>query len=168
MNKTAVVILNWNGLGYLKMFLSKVIQLSGYVAYGTKDKDWKTEIMMKTILPSQNDRWRVLTAYYRYDLTVLGQENQLLTFDNIFTLLRGKLLSRMMKIREVHIDLENMWVRGFSSIIALENKTYFQIPGIFDFNAKRENGSYSPIPKFNTTEIYIDSRIAPKDKYYKA
>ena len=28
MNKTAVVILNWNGLGYLKMFLSKVIQLS--------------------------------------------------------------------------------------------------------------------------------------------
>jgi hypothetical protein len=147
---------------------SRNIQLQAYVAYGTKDKDWKTEIMMKTILPSQNERWRMLTAYYRYDLNVLGQENQLLTFDNIFTLLRGQLLTKMMKIREVHIDVENMWVRGFSSIMALENKTYFKIPGIFDFNAKQTDGTYKSIPRFNTTEIYIDSRIAPKDKYYKA
>ena len=28
MNKTAIVILNWNGLGYLKMFLGKVLKFS--------------------------------------------------------------------------------------------------------------------------------------------
>ena len=28
MNKTAIVILNWNGLGYLKMFLGTVVKHS--------------------------------------------------------------------------------------------------------------------------------------------
>ena len=52
MNKTAVVILNWNGIGYLKMFLGTVVQYSAspgteiYVAdNGSSDgsADWVEE-----------------------------------------------------------------------------------------------------------------------------
>lgn len=147
---------------------SKNVQLSGYTAYGFKDKDWKYQVMLKAYLPARNDRWRMLSMYYKYDLNVLGQENELLTFDNVFTLLRGRLLTRMMKIREVHIDVENEWVRGFSSILALDNRTYYQIPGVFDFKTDRGNGTLYSLKSFNTTELSIDSRISIGGKYYKA
>jgi hypothetical protein len=147
---------------------SRNVQLSGYGAYGFKDKDWKYQLMMKAYLPSKNDRWRMLSMYYKYDLNVLGQENQLLTFDNVFTLLRGQLLSRMMKIREVHVDVENEWVRGFSSIMAFDNKTFYQIPGVFDFTTSIVDNEYRSVRSFNTTELSIDSRISIGGKYYKA
>jgi len=150
-----------------KKFSDKV-NLSGYVAYGTKDKDWKYEATLKVVLPSKNENWSMFSLYYKYDLNVLGQENQLLTFDNILTLVRGKLLTRMMKIREMHADIEQEWVRGLSSIIAIDNRTYYQIPGVFDFTRTRADGTQVMLPNFNTTEFSIDTRFGPKSKYYKA
>lgn len=147
---------------------SEKINLEGYAAYGLKDKDFKYYAAFRTILPSKNERWRLLSMHYLYDMQVLGQTNQLLTFDNILTLVRGRLLSRMMKVREVHIDLENEWMRGFSSIISLDNRTYYSIPGIFDFSYRDKNNSLQYLSSFNTTEFTIDSRIAPNDKYFKS
>lgn len=149
-------------------YFSKKVYFSSYVAYGTKDKDWKYEAIFKSFIPSQNEKWRMLTMYYRYDLNVLGQENQLITFDNILTLVRGRLLTRMMKIREAHVDIENEWTRGFSSIMGLTNKTFYAIPGVFDFNYNTPSGTPKQLKLFNTTEIGIDSRYAPNGKYYKA
>lgn len=147
---------------------SRKINLEGYAAYGLKDKDFKYYAAFKTFLPAKNERWRLLTLHYLYDMQVLGQTNPLLTFDNVITLIRGKLLTRMMKIREVHIDLENEWMRGFSSMISLDNRTYYSIPGIFDFSYRDRNNNLRYLPNFNTTEITIDSRIAPNDKYFKS
>lgn len=147
---------------------SEKVNLQGYVAYGTRDKDWKHEAVVKIVLPSRNDNWSMLTIYNKYDLNVLGQENPLLTFDNIVTLVRGQLLTRMMKIRETHIDIEQEWARGYSSIMSIDNRTYFQIPGIFDFNTMRPDGKVRNLSKFNTTEFGIDTRLAPKSRYYKA
>jgi hypothetical protein len=81
---------------------------------------------------------------------------------------RGKLLTRMMKIREMHADIEQEWVRGLSSIIAIDNRTYYQIPGVFDFVRTRADGTKVMLPRFNTTEFSIDTRFGPKSKYYKA
>lgn len=148
--------------------LSKTFNINAYGAYGLKDKDFKYQVIFKTFLPTKNDRWRALNIYYKYDMNILGQENPLLTFDNFFTIFSGRTLTKIMKIREWNIDVENDWRKGFSSIISLNNKTYYSIPGIFDFEHKNKNGTSQYLPNFSTMELGIDSRLAFHDQYYKA
>lgn len=147
---------------------SEKFTVSGYLAYGLKDKEFKYQGMFKSYLAAKNERWRMLTLSYTYDLNILGQENKLLTFDNSLTLLRGQLLTRMMKVREAHADIENEWVRGFSSIMSVDYRTYYSIPGIFDFNYYGENNTLKTYKHFNATEVAVESRIAPKGQYIRA
>lgn len=139
----------------------------GYFAYGLKDRDWKYQALTRLALPRTNDRWQSLEFMFRYDMRVPGQdENQtVLSFDNIVTLISGRTLSRIMKVREFRIAYEKEWVRNFSTIAMFNEKTYYDIPGVFDF-VRSEKGINTRIPNFNITEFAIDSRYAYKDRYF--
>jgi hypothetical protein len=67
-------------------------------------------------------------------LDELGQTNQLLSFDNLFTSIGGKpSVLKAMKIREWGISLENEWLRGFTSTMSLRSQTYYAIAGKNEF-----------------------------------
>jgi hypothetical protein len=148
---------------------SKKVHLFGYGAYGTRDKVFKYNITGHLVLPSTNDKWRQLEAFYQFDINELGQQNQLLTFDNIFTNI-GKWNRQLkaMKIREFGINLENEWLRGFSSTLSLHGSTYYAIPGKNEFIYTRSDNTQIHLPSFDAFEIGIDNRYSYKDKYYKA
>ncbi|MCW3124786.1 MAG: hypothetical protein JWO03_444 [Bacteroidetes bacterium] len=149
---------------------SKKIHLFGYGAYGTRDHVFKYNITSHFVLPSINDRWRQLELFYQYDLNELGQQNQLLTFDNIFSSIGGRPSTlHAMKIREWGINLENEWLRGFSSTMSIHNMTYYAIPGKNEFiYTRKSDNTQIHLPNFDAFEIGVDSRYSYKDKYYKA
>jgi len=147
---------------------SKTVNFFTYGAYGLKDHDFKYNVTGHFRIPSSNDKWSQLEIYYQYDINVLGQQNELLTFDNAITLLRGSLLTKIMKIREWNANLENEWVRGFTSTMFVQNRTYYDIPGVFDFKIRKQDGSIVHLPNFNTFEVGINSRFSYHDKYFKS
>lgn len=139
----------------------------GYFAYGLKDRDWKYQALTRLALPRVNERWQSLEFMFRYDMRVPGQDENLtiVSFDNIATLISGRTLSRIMKVREFRISYEREWVRNFSTIAMFNEKTYYDIPGVFDF-VHREDGINQRVPSFNITEFAIDTRYAYKDRYF--
>lgn len=134
-----------------------------YAAYGFKDRDWKYLALMRINLPRKNERWQSLETYYRYDIKVAGQDESqtLLTFDNIVTLISGKVLSKAMKVREFNVNYEKDWMKDFSTIIGMNEKTFYDVPGVSDFS-HYENGILTPVPNFNVTEFMVDARYSPK------
>lgn len=147
-------------------FLRK-FYFTGYVAYGLKDRDFKYLALTRFALPRKNERWQSLEAMYRYDMRVPGQdENQtLLTFDNIVTLISGRTLNKIMKVREAQISYEKEWVRDFSTIFTINDKIYYEIPTVSDF-IKKENAAVHHVPNFNVTEFMLDTRYSYKDLYF--
>lgn len=139
----------------------------GYFAYGTKDRDWKYQALVRLNLPKKNERWNALEFLYRYDMRVPGQDenNLLLTFDNVVTLISGKTLSKIMKVREFRITYEQEWVKNFSTTTFFNEKTYYDIPGVFDFS-RTVGDKTIRIPQFNVSEFSIDFRYAYKDVYF--
>ena len=148
---------------------SKKVHLFGYAAYGTRDKVLKYNLTSHFVLPSKNEKWRQLELYYQYDINELGQTNQLLTFDNIFSNIFGRTTLKAMKIREWGVSLENEWLRGFTSTMSIHNQTYYALPGKNEFiYTRKEDHSLVHLPNFNAFEIGIDNRYSYKDKYYKS
>jgi hypothetical protein len=147
-------------------FLHK-FYFTGYAAYGLGDHVLQYAASTRISLPRKNDRYQMLDAMYRYDLRVPGQDEDqsLLTFDNIVTLISGTVLTKIMRTREFRISYEKEWFKDFSSIMSFNQKTYYDIPGTFDF-AKVERGITAPVPNFNVTEFVFDNRYSYNDQYF--
>lgn len=149
-------------------FFSDKYHIMGYGAYGFKDKIFRYNLTVHFPLPNNNDLWRQFECYYQYDLNKLGSENQFLTFDNIVTLVQGGPLSKIMSIREWKVALENEWIHGFTTSMWAHNQTFYDVPGIFDFKVKRDDGSIVHLPNFSTFELGLDNRYSYNDKYFRS
>lgn len=139
--------------------------LSAYTAYGTKDKQWKYEGDARFFLPTHFDRWHAIEFEYKKDMTIIGQENTFLTFDNITTLL-SKELNNVVKVREVNILYERDWFKGLSSNMGFTAKKYFSLPGEFEFRAPDYTGiNYVP-QNFHVTEVSANLRYCKTEQYF--
>ena len=147
-------------------FLHK-FYFTGYAAYGLGDHVLQYMGSTRISLPRKNDRYQMLEAMYRYDLRVPGQDEDqaLLTFDNIVTLISGTVLSKIMRVREFRITYEKEWIKDFSSIMTFNQKTYYDIPGTFNFT-RIDHGNQVPVRNFGVTEFMLDNRYSYNDQYY--
>ena len=147
-------------------FLHK-FYFTGYAAYGLGDKKLQYYADTRLSLPRKNDRWQSLEIMYRYDLRVPGQDEDqtLLTFDNIVTLISGTVLNKIMREREFRVSYEKEWFKDFSSIATVNQKTYYDIPGTFNFS-KIEHGVVTHVPNFTVTEFMLDNRYSYNDQYF--
>jgi hypothetical protein len=149
-------------------YFSRSLLFSGYAAYGLGDKEWKYSGTVRIMLPSKTRKWNALQAWYQYDLMVLGQENLFLTFDNSLSLLSRNPLKKVMKVRIANFQWEKDWSKGLSTMIGLEKKTYYSIPGVFNFSYEEANGATKQYKDFTTTEVFADFRYSYKDQNYAA
>ena len=145
-------------------FSSKIL-LSAYTAYGTKDKQWKYEGDARFLLPTRYDRWHAIEFEYKKDMTIIGQENSFLTFDNITTLF-STTLDNVVKVREVNILYERDWFKGLSSNIAFTTKKYFSLPGEFDFRRPDYTGTNYIAQNIHNTEFSVDLRYCKTEQYF--
>lgn len=150
-------------------FFSDKVYFDGHVAYGTNDREFKYHGTIRVFPPSTIRKWNAFQFMYMYDMALLGQDNLLLTFDNVITVFRRRPLQRVMKQRVANVQWEKDWFNGFSSIMAFEQKTYFDIPKVFDFSRTDENtGKIICIPNYTTTEFWVDFRYSKNDQSYAA
>lgn len=155
--------------GRTTKFLSPYFMLEGHVAYGLKDKELKYNGTIRILPPSPNRKWNAIQFMYQYDMAVLGQENLILTFDNIISILKKAPLQKVMKIRTANVQWEKDWINGFSTVMAFEKKTYYDIPGVFDFKRQdSKTGAMIRVPNYATTEAWINFRYAHKEQSYIA
>lgn len=155
----------WRQYQYPEGFLRKFFFM-GYFAYGLKDKDWKYLALGRINLPRKNDKWQSLEFMYRYDMRLPGQDenSNLLTFDNVVNIVSGTTFSKIMKVREFRVSYEKEFVRGFSASMTFNEKTYYDVPGVFNFQ-RWVGDKFVNVPRFNVTEFMIDTRYSYRDQY---
>ncbi len=149
-------------------FFSNNLYFEGYAAYGLKDRDWKYNGTIRVFPKTKSRKWNAIQFMYQYDMAVLGQENLFVTFDNVISLFRRTPLQRIMKVRNANLQWEKDWMNGFSTIMAFDKKTYYNIPGVFDFSRPAADGSRVDVPQFTTSELFVDFRYAYKEQSYVA
>ena len=149
-------------------FLHK-FYFTGYTAYGLGDHKWQYMALTRFSLPRKNDRWQSLEAMYRYDLRVPGQDEDqtLLTFDNVVTLIDGTVLKKIMRVGEFRIAYEKEWLKDFSTIETFNQKTFYDVPHVFNFS-RIEDGVVVHVPRFNVTEFMLDTRYSYNDQYFSS
>lgn len=168
-------IISWNSIEGIRPKLrlrttndfSKIIQLQAFVAYGTKDREFKYGGAVRLHLPSEQNRWHLLTAEYQYDYEMLGQTSLLFTHDNIIlSLLRTSPLSRIMKVRKAKIDYTQEWKKGLSSTFGLQHRIFLPVPGVFEFSSPMID-CQGPIDKIHSTEASFLLHWGPKELWFK-
>lgn len=149
---------------------SERLQLWGYLAYGTKDKQYKYFANARMMLPKKNNNWHTLEFNYKKDFTFLGQdyEDQQFSHDNMFlAILRSSPLTKIMLMESIKLTHERQWINGYSTKLVVGTNTFFAVPGVFDFIHENEDGSLKYYDKFNTAEIGFDQHIAFGQKFFE-
>ena len=103
---------------------SKKIRLSGHIAYGTKDKDFKGKIMAEYMFSNLPTRKIVVSA--SRDLVQMGRGTDALTEGNIMSSLLNKGNSeRMSPVNDYSISYVHEWNEGFNNSIGVESRRVY-------------------------------------------
>ncbi|CAK9253487.1 unnamed protein product [Sphagnum jensenii] len=148
---------------------SEKVYLYGHAAYGFLDRKWKYEGDAHFMLPTHSNRWHALTLTSKDDMIQLGQENPMLSSDNLLTLLSVRARdTRVMHLRLESVTYERDWFKGLSSNIALSYKHFYTIPGVFNFEQTEPDGSIKDINGISTTEFMGELRYSKDDQYIES
>ncbi len=146
---------------------SKIIQLEGYLAYGTLDQTFKYGGDLIYMF-SKNPR-RDLTAGYKYDIEQLGSSPTAFSNDNILSSLfhRGP-NNKLTMVRDYRVCYEHEWHTGFINRLHLIHRELFPL-GTTEFIVFPDQGG-TPVfmNSIYTSEIQFDTRISFHERFLAA
>ncbi|GAB4017806.1 DUF5686 and carboxypeptidase-like regulatory domain-containing protein [Spirosoma koreense] len=135
--------------------------LSGYLAYGTLDQQFKYSLSVDYILSRKP--WTVMGYRHTYDLERIG-----VSADNIGNNSLFAAYSRFGTIRRPYFQEENLFYirremgRGFTQTLALRSRGFEPLfPFAFQPQAKDDNQTVRSI--YQTTELISETRFAPDE-----
>lgn len=167
---------SWNGLeGNRFRFGARLspkhfrdkLAMTGYVAYGTKDKLFKYHLGTNIHLKKKNNKWHMIGGHYRYDWSDYNFKNPYMSHDHILSsLFRGKnnQLTDLFLIREGYAFYEKEWIKG------LTNKFSFKHKRVYSW----ENSNYdvtddpTQASKFEAVELHVHTEYGPGQLQVKA
>lgn len=138
-------------------------ELSGYVAYGTRDEKWKYSVGFRAFL-SKKPR-QLIGMNYKSDLEILGQSQNGFTNDNLFaTFLRRVSPRSLTRVDQTQVWYEREWFPGFSNRVSFVSRTLVPVGGInyYFLDAK---GDSAIQPFLRTTELRLSTRFAYGEKF---
>lgn len=141
---------------------SKQVNLSAYLAYGTKDELFKGGGKANWRIPHKRNLWRNLSASYYLDYTLPGSFSRR-TYDNIlYSILTQRPIDKLMKMATTDLSYAHEWMRGLTNTLTVSNKTYFaDADAGFDFT----NGQ-SVVNKFYVNQIYLNTNWGPGQLFF--
>lgn len=146
---------------------SKIVQLQGYVAYGTLDREFKGGADVIWML-KKNPR-RDLTAGYKWDVEQLGLSPNAFATDNILSSLfhRGP-NNKLTMVREYKIGYEHEWFNGLINTLTLTHREMFPL-GMTEF-VVFPDGLNNPVlmNSIYTSEVKFDTRLSWREKFIGA
>jgi hypothetical protein len=142
---------------------SKWYELSGYVAFGTRDEKFKYSLGIRSFIDKKP---RTLVGmYYKNDNEILGQSQNGFTTDNILaSLFRTSPLRNMTNVRQVNSYIEREWFTGFNTRLSFVNRQMMPL-GNFHYEYQKSPSQVAYKEKITTSEIRFLARLAWDEKY---
>ena len=143
---------------------SKHWMLSGYLAYGTRDQQFKYQLEAKYL--ASRKHWLVFGASRYKDIDQIGiysdwkDNSALFTASSRFGTLR----------RAFDHEINQVWVqgdivRGLTQSLRFRNRSFEPLGDDYEFYYKPQNGSTDLQSRFRVTELILETRIAFKEKF---
>jgi len=144
-----------------KDFSTRVL-LSGYGAYGLKDKRFKYNAEALVLL--NRKPWQTLNIGYKNDLNIQSNSTEEIGQDNLLAgLYRRPVPQKLTNIRAAELTYARDWFLGWSNKLTLTHKIF---QPQFDFYFIDElNPLTPPDSTITTTEIKLNTRFAYKEKF---
>lgn len=142
---------------------SKWYELSGYVAYGTRDEKFKYKLGIRSYIEKKPRT--MVGLYYKNDNEILGQSQNGFTTDNIVaSLFRITPLRNLTNVKEVNAYIEREWFTGFNTKLSFFNR---QMMPLANFHYEYQKNSITRGFKDNitTSEFRVLARLAYDEKY---
>lgn len=155
------------GIGTTPKF-SKNIYLSGYIAYGLKDKEWKYKFEALWLLHKKFPR-EFINISYVHDLDKTVNYYDRVTFDNVFNVaIRKKgIPSKFVFADDIRIEHYREYFSGFSHQLTLLRKVYdpyAPLPDVSIFTDK-DGASVNTVTQ---TEVNLKLRYAYKERFLES
>jgi len=142
---------------------SKWYELSGYVAYGTRDEKFKYNFGIRSFI-NKNPR-TLVSMYYKNDNEILGQSQNGFTIDNFLgSLLRITPLRNLTNVKQVNADIEREWFTGFSTKLSFYNRQMSPLSD-FHYEYNKTENSTAFLDHITTSEVRVLTRLAYDEKY---
>jgi hypothetical protein len=142
---------------------SKWYELSGYVAYGTRDEKFKYSLGVRAFI-SKKPRMMV-GMYYKNDNEILGQSQNGFTTDNILaSLFRITPLRNLTNVKQVHAYIERQWFTGFNTKLSFYNRTMMPLAN-FHYEYQKTSTTTALKENITTSEIRFLARLAYNEKF---
>jgi len=142
---------------------SKWYELSGYIAYGTRDEAFKYKLGFRSFVTK--DPRQLIYMSYKSDYEILGQSQNGFTQDNILaSLFRRTPLSSLTAVQEIKAHYEREWFQGFSNKLFFINRT---MTPLGDFRYEYATGENTSAFKehIKTSEVKLFTRFAYDEKF---
>lgn len=142
---------------------SKWYELSGYVAYGTRDEKFKYSFGIRSFITKKPRA--MVGMYYKNDNEILGQSQNGFTTDNILaSVFRVTPLRNLTNVKQVHAYYERFWFSGFSTKLSFYNRTMMPLAN-FHYEYQKNSTTTAFKERITTSEIRLLTRLAYNEKY---
>jgi len=142
---------------------SKWYELSGYVAYGTRDEKFKYSLGIRSFI-SKKPR-AMVGMYYKNDNEILGQSQNGFTTDNILaSVFRITPLRNLTNVKQVYAYVEREWFTGFNTKLSFYNRSMMPLAN-FHYEYQKNATETAFKESITTSEIRLLARLAYNEKY---
>jgi hypothetical protein len=149
--------------GRTSVNFSRLYELNGYLAYGTKDETWKYALGFRTFL-SKNPR-QIVGMNYRDDYEILGQSTNGFSQDNILaSLFRSTPLTNLTRVSSTQAWYQREWYPFLITKLTLVGRRFTPLGGS-RYLFRQKDGGIAERENINNTEARLNVRFAWKEKY---
>lgn len=142
---------------------SKWYELSGYLAFGTRDEKFKYSFGMRSFIDKKSRT--IVGLYYKNDNEILGQSQNGFTTDNILaSIFRITPLRNLTNVKQVHFYVETQWFSGFTSKLSFYNRQMLPLAD-FHYEFEKAPNTIAIKDKIVTSEVRLLTRFAYNEKY---
>lgn len=145
---------------------NEYLQFQGSIGYGIKSKLVVGSAGVDWIFKKEHRQ--ILGASYLHDVKAQTASTDIAPSDNILTrLVRRKVPFKLLLLDQAKLYYEREWKPGISSRITLQNRRIEPLLSLpLKFLQYQENEqNYDTITKINQSELVLNLRFAPKERY---
>jgi hypothetical protein len=143
---------------------SKKIEYSGFLAYGTDDGEFKYGAGVRGFITKEPRQ--LLGVYYQHDVEQLGQSPTAFRQDNLLSsILRRSPNNKLTMVDEYKLTYERDWFQGFSTTLMLRYRQLVALGNLSYIKPGQDFGEPRVIQTIHTSEVAMNTRWAPKEKY---
>ena len=143
---------------------SKRQELNGYLAYGTRDGQFKFGLGAKALVG--RDIRQVVEVGYKRDVEQLGESVNAFRQDNILSsVFRRTPNTRLTLVEESMASYQREWFTGLDNTLLLRYRTLYPLGDLEYLRPGADGGAPDVVNTIHTAEVALNTRFAFREKY---